>query len=198
MEAEAATQETTINDATTHQIQSTTGVETSEGKTPSDSDLHKHSHTCIDIEVRRINIPSWIAHIEYPTSATESDMESVDISSDDESDDGWSVISDDSDFVVVNPAETTHRSSNARSRRRLGLPRRGSKLQASSSTSEGRQQNKMTCEKDGGELRVNPAVDHSRGKDAKDSQQCAGPKDTGNVIDALIECLTEQARALKL
>lgn len=64
----------------------------------------------------------------------ESDLESVAISSDDGSDDGWSVISDGNDFVVVDPAETTQHYSDARPKRRSNLARRVSKLQARLST----------------------------------------------------------------
>lgn len=56
----------------------------------------------------------------------------------------------------------------------------------------------MACRNDREESGMEPAVYHSRGEDVKNSQQSAGPKDTGNIIDALVERLTEQARALKL
>lgn len=88
-------------------IQSTTGVKTLEETNPLDSSQRNEEHTCADIEVPRIKSSIPTAHSVGSNSAGESDMESVDVSSEDESDDGWSVISDDSDFVVVDSAENT-------------------------------------------------------------------------------------------
>lgn len=125
-------------------------------------------------------------------------MESVDISSEDESDDGWSVISDDSDFVVVDSAKTTHHSSKIKSKRRPSLPRRVSKLQAKSSTASVHQKNMMASGSEREELKLEHAVDDNSQDIVDDTQRLAAPKPSGNTIDVLIERLTTQARALSL
>ncbi|KAG9857797.1 hypothetical protein KCU98_g373, partial [Aureobasidium melanogenum] len=202
LEDQAARQEATINSqciATTNRIQSTTGVETPEVKTPLDSSQRNENHTCTDIEVRHTDNTVQTVHMNSSGSAVESDMESVDVSSDDGSDDGWSVISNGSDFVVVDSADTTNYHSDAKARKRSALPKRVSKLHARSRTSKVRQQKMMSSQNEQGEPKMmKPAVDHSSRGDDVHTQRLARPKDTRNAIDELIERLTEQARALKL
>ncbi|KAG9998855.1 hypothetical protein KCU78_g16218, partial [Aureobasidium melanogenum] len=200
-EAQAATQETPIKSqctATTNQIQSTTGVETIKVKNPFDSSQRNENHTCTDIEVPHTHSIVPTAHMNSSGPALESDMESVDISSDDKSDDGWSFISNGSDFVVVDSAETTYHSANAKSRRKSKLPKRISKLQARLRALNTGQQNMMACQNEQGEPDRKTEVNRSGQEDDENKQRLAGPKDNRNVIDELIERLTEQARALKL
>ncbi|KAH0403519.1 hypothetical protein KCU89_g2054, partial [Aureobasidium melanogenum] len=202
MEAQAATKETTINSqciATTNQIQSTTGVETLDVKNPLDPSQRHENLTCTDIALPHTDNTVQTAHMNSSGPVVESDMESVDISSDDKSDDGWSVISNGSDFVVVDSDETTDHSANAnKSKRRSKLPKRISKLQARLRTLNTVQQNTMACQNEQGEPDGKTEVNRSSQEGDGNKQRLAGPKDKRNVIDELIERLTEQARALKL
>ncbi|KAG9963789.1 hypothetical protein KCU61_g3323, partial [Aureobasidium melanogenum] len=198
MESQATTQEIPIRRqciATSDQFQSTTGVETLEVKNLFDSS-QRNDHTCADIEVPHTHSTVQTAPMNRSGSAVESDMESVDISSSDESNDGWSVISDGSDFVVVDSAESTHHHSDARSRKRPSMPKRVSKLHARSRTSKIRPQKMMPSQNEQGMPK--PDRDRSSQVDDEGTQRSAGPKDTRNAMDELIERLTEQARALKL
>ncbi|CAD0085263.1 unnamed protein product [Aureobasidium mustum] len=179
-------------------FQSTTGIVTLKAQNLRELRPRNENHTCADIEVPHINSSVPTAHSVGSNSAEESDMESVDISSEDESDDGWSVISDDSDFVVVDSAETIHRSSKTKSKRRPSLPRRVSKVQAKLSTASVHQENMMASENDREELKLEPAVDDNSQDIVDDTQRLAAPKPSGNTIDVLIERLTKQARALSL
>lgn len=125
-------------------------------------------------------------------------MESVNISSDNESDDGWSTISDRSDFVVVDSAGITHQSSDSKSRKESVVPKRVSKLHDRLRTLRIRPRKVIPSQNEQGGSKMKPATDvGSQGVD-EHTQKFAAPKATPNVIDELVERLTEQARALKL
>ena len=183
---------------TRNRFQSTTGNETLKAQNLRELSQRNENHTCADIEVPHVNSSVPTARSVGSNLDRECDMESVDISPDDNPDDGWSVISDDRDFVVVESAEVTHDSPNIKSKRRITLPRRVSKVQVKSSTASVHRENMMASGNNLEELEMKPSIDDSSQDIVDDTQRSVVPKSTGNTIDALVERLTEQARALSL
>ncbi|KAH0367078.1 hypothetical protein KCU65_g4820, partial [Aureobasidium melanogenum] len=201
MEARAATQKVSINSeciAPGDQVRSPTGIETLELKNPLDTSRCNKGYTCTDIKVPHMHRAIQTAHMISSSSVEESDMESVNISSDNESDDGWSIISDRSDFVVIDSAETTHHHSDTKSRKRSAPPKRVSKLHERLRTSKIRPQKTIPTQNEQGMPKMKPAADKGSQGDDEHTPRLVAPKPNGNVIDELIERLTEQARNLKL
>lgn len=196
MEAQAANLKTTTNSqyiAMSDHIQSTT----LKIKNPLDTSRCDKGHACTEIEIPQTDCAAQAPRMVASNLVEESDLESVDISSDNESD-GWSIISDRSDFVVVDSAGTTHQSSDARSRKRSVVPKRISKLRDRVRSSGIRPRKMIPSQKEQEVPEMKPAMDAgSQGVD-EHTQKLAAPQATPNVIDELIERLTEQARALKL
>jgi hypothetical protein len=122
--------------------------------------------------------------------ATEDEFANVPLIPDDESDDGWSVVSDGDDFVVVDPAETAHHSPR-KSRDELKAPRRLSK-QARPSTPDPRQKGLVICQNDREEPVTMLAVQNVGEEQSRHRQQYAGIGNKGKDIDGVTDRRTER------
>jgi hypothetical protein len=198
IEARAATQQTnTINDlyvATPKQIQSTTGLESTEAKDHIGLIQRDETTTCTNSEIPHPTISAITALMNNLSLASQVENTSMPFMyADDESDDGWSVVSDESDFVVIDTAETTHKSSNDGTKEEL--EGRHSDSEARLSTTMVSEQIVVACQDEEKEHVMMSAVHDSRSEQVKHRQQCAGIKGPDNIIDRLIERHAERVRA---
>ena len=128
---------------------------------------------------------------------TKDDMETVRLSSDDESDDGWSVVSDGDDFVVVDAAETARCISNNRSKEGPGMLVTPSKVHARSRTTGIRERIMVASKNDPKEPAMTSAAHGSRSKQPRHRQQRVDIIDKKH-IDELVERYNRnKARALR-
>jgi hypothetical protein len=198
MEARAATQQTnTINDpyvATPNQTQSTTGFETTEAKDHKDLIERNQTTTSTNSEIPHPTISAITVLMNDLSLASQDELPTMPVMyADNESDDGWSVVSDESDFVVIDTAETAHKSSNDEIQEELEGGQ--SKSETESDTTMVREQIVLTCQDEEKEPATMSAVHDSRSGQVKHRQQCAGIKGPDNIIDALIERHAERVRA---
>jgi hypothetical protein len=198
MEARATSQKMkTTNDpcvAQPNRTQSTTGFETIEAKDHIDLIQRDQTTTCTNSEILHPTISAITALMNNLSLAPQDEFPSMPMMfTDNESDDGWSVVSNGNDFVVVDTAETVQHSSNDASKE--GLEGRLLKPKAESSTTTTRGQSVVACQDEEKEPATMPAVHDSRSEQVKHRQHCANIKNTDNIIDELVERHAERVRA---
>jgi hypothetical protein len=167
--------------ATINHTQSILGFATIETKELIDLVHRDPKTTCTNTEIPRSTISVLTALMDDLSLAAEDETADVLLVPDDESDDGWSVVSDGEDFVVIDPAETTHHSSR-KSREESKAPRNFS-IHARPSTPDPRQRSIVVCQNDREEPVRILAVRNGGEKQARHRQQRAGIEDTRNAIE---------------
>jgi galactose-1-phosphate uridylyltransferase len=177
-----------------NQTQSTTGFETIEAKDHIGLIQRDQTATCNNSEIPHPTISAITALMNNLSLASQDEFPSMPVMfTDNESDDGWSVVSDENDFVVVDTAETVQHSSNGASKEGLG----GQLLEpkAESSTTMTRGQSVVACQDEEKEPVTMSAVHDSRSEQVKHRQHCANIKNTDNIIDELVERHAERVKA---
>jgi galactose-1-phosphate uridylyltransferase len=198
MEARATSQKIKRNNdpcvAQPNQTQSTTGFETIEAKDHIGLIQRDQTNTCTNSEIPHSTISAITALMNDLSLDSQDEFPSMPMMfTDNESDDGWSVVSDGNDFVVVDTAETVQHSSNDASKE--GLEGRLFKPKAESSTTTIRGQSVVVCHDGEKEPTMVSVVHESRSEQVKHRQHCANIKNTDNIIDELVERNAERVRA---
>jgi hypothetical protein len=180
-----------------HQAQATTGLDTTKAKKPVGLIQRDETAAHTTIEVPQSNISVLTALMDDLSLATEDGMTNVPLSSDEESDDSWSVVSEEDDFVVIDPTRAARHSTNDKSKEGSELPRTPSKLQARPSTPNTRQQSMEAHKNDHKEPVTASAVYYGSTEQIRYRQQCAGIRDADETIGGLDERQAERERALQ-
>lgn len=167
--------------ATTNHTQLTLGFATIETKELIDLIHRDLTTTCTNTEIPRSTISVLTALMDDLSLAAEDETTDVPLVSDDESDDGWSVVSDGDDFVVVDPAKTPHHS--PRKPRDESKAPRNLSIHARPSTPDPRQRSIVVRQNDREEPVMMPAVQDGGEKQVRHRQQRAGIEYTGNAIE---------------
>jgi hypothetical protein len=194
MEAKAGSQEIQPTKepwiATINHTQSTLGFATVGTKELIDPIHRDPITTFTNTEIPQSTISVLTALMDDLILAAEDEIANVPLVPDNESDDGWSVVSDGDDFFVVDPAGTAHHSPR-KSRDELKAPRRLSK-QARPSSPDPRQKGLVICQNDREEPVMMLAVQGIGEEQARHRSQCAGIGDKGKVIDGITDRRTER------
>jgi hypothetical protein len=167
--------------ANNNHTHSVSGPRTIEAKELSDLVHRDPTTTCTNAENPQPNISVLTALMDDLSLAAEDEMANVPLVSDDESDDGWSVVSEGDDFVVIDSAETSHRKS-SKPREESEVLRKPSK-QARPSTPDPRQRSVVICQNDREEPVMMLAVQNSGEKKVAHRQQRVGIGETENPIE---------------
>lgn len=189
MQARAISRETnTVNDpcvAKTNQTQSMAGFERTKANNLVDLSQRNGANSCTKNEAPHSNINMLTALMDYLHLDTENNMTHVPLSSDDESEDGWSVVSGGSDFVIIDSAETARHISNDRSKKKKPEvpPRLSRKARPNLSSVD--QQSMVADQNDREEPVTESAVDDSRTHQLELGRQRDHKKLKGKWLDRL-------------
>jgi hypothetical protein len=167
--------------ATTNHKQTTLGFVTIETKELIDLTPRDPITTYTNTEVPQSTISVLTALMDDLSLAAEDETADMSLVPDDESDDGWSVVSDGDDFVVVDPAETPHHGPR-KSRDESKAPQNFS-IHARPSTPDPRQRSIVLCQNDREEPVVMLAAQEGGEKQVRHRPQRAGIEYTGNAIE---------------
>ena len=189
MQARAVSRETnTVNNpcvAKIKQTQSTAGIERTEAKDLVDLVQRDGATSCTKNETPHSTINALTVLMDGLHLDTEDNMTHVPLSSDDESEDGWSVVSGGSDFVIIDSAETTRHISNDRlKKKKPEVPPRPSK-KARPNLSSVDQQSVLADQTDRKEPVTESAVDYSRTHQLEHGRQRDHKKLKGKWLDRL-------------
>jgi hypothetical protein len=177
------------------QAQATTGLDTTNAKKPVEHIQRDETTAHTSTEVPQSTISVLTALMDDLSLATENDTTNIPLSSDEESDDSWSV-SDVDDFVVIDPTRTARHSSDDRSKEGSETLRTPSKRQARPSTLSIRQQSIEADQNVRKELATVSAVYDGSIEQIRRRQQFAGIKDADDTIGVLDGRQADRKRAL--
>lgn len=178
------------------QAQATTELGTIRAKKPVELIQRDETTAHTNTEVPQSTISVLTALMDDLSLATENEMTNVPLSSDEESDDSWLVVSDEDDFVVIDPTRTARHSSNDKSKEGSEMPRMLSKLQARPSAPNTGQRSMEADQNDRKEPVTVSAVHYGSMEQIRHRQQCAGIKDADDTISVLDERQAEMKRVL--
>lgn len=199
MQARAISRETNrANDryvAKSNQTQSTAGFERIEAKDLVDLIQRNETASCTNNKVPQSTISVLTALMDGHHLATEDNLTDVPLSSDDESEGGWSVVSGGSDFVVIDAAETARNISNDRSRKKPEVLPKPSK-QARPKHPNAHQQSVVADQKSRKEpVAVSAVHDSSRDHPKHGQQQCDRNKRTTRSVNRQLKSVKDTRQA---